>query len=183
MSAIGYVILGANLAATSQGPTRLLAIPGIGSAIAGALFFFGKPIARPLILVSTVFWAAAQLALFGPWTLPTSVLSAIFAIGALTTTRNRLFFRLEVSREKLKKDYDRLANNPLARNAFALAMLGFFVPICGPIAVVVGIFALRAVNPDARPPVAKRGYAIAGIVLGVLGTVFGAMWITFAFRR
>ena len=97
--------------------------------------------------------------------------------SAFTSTRNRLFFRDEVSREKLKRDYDRLANNLLARNAFALGFFSLLMPPVAPIAIVCGAIANARVNPNAKPPVGKRAYAIAGIVLGVAGAGLGAFWI------
>lgn len=182
-SAFGYLVVAANLAATQQGALRLLAIPAVGSAIVGALFFFGKPVARILLVVSVVVWSVIQVALVGPWALVGAAFSGAFVATALTTTRNRLFFRLEVSRQSLKQDYQRLADNRLARNAFAIGVLSLLLPVFAPVAIVCGVFAVRAVDPRARPPIGKMGYAIAGIVFGVAGTLLGMLWIQFALAQ
>lgn len=179
LTAIGYIAFSANLAANTDGTTRLLAVPALGSAIVGALFFFGKPIARWLLVVSTVFWAVVQFALIGPWSLLPGLVSALFVTAVLINTRNRLFFRLEVSREAVRKDYDRLADNRIARNAFALGILSLLLPFIAPIAIICGVIGFKRVNPTAKPPVGKGAHAIAGIVFGALGIVVGALWITF----
>lgn len=179
LQAIGLIVVGANVAAQTTGPTRLLAIPALASAICGALFFFGYRHARLLLGLSTLAWIAAQAALFQWVALVSAVFSIAFLATAFSSTRNRLFFRDSVSRAKLKRDYDRLADNLLARNAFALGFFSLLVPPVAPIAIVCGAIAHRRVNPNARPPVGKKGYAIAAIVLGVVGALIGGAWIHF----
>ena len=181
-SAIGYLIFSANLAANGSGALKLLAIPTLGSAITGGLFFFGKPVARILLVVSTLFWGSVQLYLLGAWGLLPTLFSLAFVATALTTPRNRLFFRLEVSRSRLKKDYQKLADNRLARNAFGLGLLALLLPVLGPLAIIAGVVAFKRVDPKARPPIGNGGYAIAGIALGVLSLGVGALWLTLGIR-
>lgn len=176
LSAFGYLALCLSLLINGDGPVRLLAIPALASAVTGVLFFLGIPIARMLLIIAFLVWSAAQLALLGPLTLISSVFSATFVITALTATRTRLFFKLEVPRHKLKADYARLADNRLARNAFAIGVLSLLIPIFSPMAIICGAIAARRVDPHARPPVGKRGHAVAGIVLGVFGLGVAGVW-------
>lgn len=179
LQSIGLLVVGANVAAQSAGALRLLALPALLSAIAGFLFFFGWRHARLLLGLSTVLWIAAQAILFQWLALLSGVLAISFIATAFLSTRNRLFFKDTVSRDKLRRDYDRLADNLLARNAFALGFFSLLMPPVAPIAIVCGAIANARVNPNAKPPVGKRGYAIAGIVLGVFGALVGGMWILF----
>lgn len=176
LSSLGYLALCTSLIATTEGPLRLLAIPALGSAVTGVLFFLGLPIARVLLVVSFLFWAAAQLALVGPLSLISSVFSGAFVVSALTTARTRLFFRLDVPRDKLKADYARLADNRLARNAFAIGVFSLIVPVFAPVAIILGAIAARRVDPSARPPIGKLAHAVAAIVFGVLGMLVAAVW-------
>lgn len=177
IQSIGLIGLGANIVAVSEGPSRLLGIPAAFSAIAGILFFLGHRRARLLLAITTALWIAVQAVLFQWLALLSGGFAIAFLWSAFTSTRNRLFFRDEVSREKLKRDYDRLANNLLARNAFALGFFSLLIPPVAPIAIVCGAIANARVNPNAKPPVGKRAYAIAGIVLGVCGAGMGAFWL------
>ncbi len=174
LSSTGYLVIAASLIINAEGYLRLLAIPALASAVSGALYFLGVPVARVLLAVTAAFWAVVQYALLGPLSLISAVISAVVIGAALTSTRSKLFFRLDVPRAKLKRDYDRLADNRLARNAFALGILSLLIPVIAPLAVVMGAIAARRVDPSARPPVGKRGHAIGGIVFGTLGCMVGA---------
>lgn len=176
LQSLGLIAIGANVVAQTEGATRLLGIPALLSAIAGILFFLGHKHARVLLAVTTAVWILVQAVLFQWLALISGVFAIAFLVSAYTSTRNRLFFRDAVGREKLKRDYDRLANNLLARNAFALGFFSLLVPPVAPIAIVCGAIANARVNPNARPPVGKRGYALAGVALGVCGAGMGVFW-------
>jgi hypothetical protein len=95
---------------------------------------------------------------------PALVLAAI-----LQDTRNRLFFKVDVPREKLKKAWDLYCNNTIARVGF---LLGIFSMLLCPLAVFglpCSIVGLRRVNPQAHPPIGRKGQAIAGIVFNSVG--------------
>ena len=177
-SAIGYLILAVALVVNTNGDIRDFAFPAVFSAVAGVLFFLGKPVARLLLVLSVVFWGLIEVVFYGPWLLVPTAISALIVGTALLSTRNRLFFKLEVPRKKLTRDYELLADNRLARNALALGAFSLLIPIFGPLAIVCGAIAFRRVDPKARPPIGKGAHAIAGIVFGVLGLGVAALWVT-----
>ncbi len=182
-SSLFWIFITASLAAFERGPSQLLAFPALASTITAVLFFFGKPIARTLVL-STVFLWGAILVFYGNviMLIPTGLLLIGFSVP-LASTRNRLFFHLDVPRPKLRRDYERLADNRLARNAAALGVLGVLIPPVAIAALVIGIVAKRRVDPTAKPPVGQGAYAIAGIVLGAIGIVIGGLWLVVVTRR
>src|SRR5262249_34732066 len=52
------------------------------------------------------------------------VLPLAIGIAAIRSVRNKLFFRLDVSERELRKLWDVMRNNPHARYAFWLSLLG-----------------------------------------------------------
>lgn len=98
-------------------------------------------------------------------------LPSLISIGIFFDTRNRLFFKVPVSRRALQKSWNLYANNAVARQAFLLAFLGLIVPGVALIALVMSIVGLRRVDPGAHPPVGRKGQAIAGIVLSAAGVL------------
>lgn len=85
--------------------------------------------------------------------------------------RNQLFFRRPVSRKRLERLWNLRENNPTARKGLSLALGSIFLPILAPFAVMWGVMGLRQVNPDAVPPIGRKGQALVAIVLGVVTTV------------
>jgi hypothetical protein len=88
-------------------------------------------------------------------------------------TRNRLFFQQPVSPERLQRLWHVRENNPRARDAMYLGIASAFFPLFAPLAILVGVVALRRVDPNAVPPIGRKGQAIAGVVLG---TVMLGLW-------
>ncbi len=138
-------------------------------------FYFRQRWARPgvvgaiaLFLGWHVFTAGAERLFLGLFFVP--VLLALFV-----NTRNRLFFGLPVTHAALKTDYDRYSNNMIANHALGLSLLGWLVPLLAPSGFMLGLIALRRVNPNAKPPVGKKFTAVAAMVLGVLGTLTSTM--------
>jgi len=91
------------------------------------------------------------------------------------TRATSLFFRQPVTPEQMKKVWDIYRNNFAARNGFLLSFLGLLVPGVALISRSVSRSSVsRASNPDARPPIGRRGQAIAGVVLSVIGCAYTA---------
>jgi hypothetical protein len=156
----------------------LLVLSGVNS----AFFFFGKPLSRLGLVLLTVAWTASYAFLIGPVALVSGFVGALLVVSILTTTRTKLFFKLDVPRQALAKCWDQLANNALAGTSLALAVGGLLVPGFGLLAIFTGLVALTRVNRKSRPPIGKAGQAIGGIILGVLGSgltgfvVWSAYW-------
>jgi hypothetical protein len=111
------------------------------------------------------------------------VLIMIMALVIHHDTLNKLFFKVEVPREKLKKAWNLYMNNRMARTGLALGLLGLLIPVLGPFALVCSFIGLRRVDPNAHPPIGRKGHAIAGLVLGTLGCLFWGGRLAYAFLR
>lgn len=105
---------------------------------------------------------------------PALLLQAAVVYSAITSPRSRLFFKLDVPRERLKRDWAVYHDNRAARSALVLGVSGLVVPGFGVLAVVVGAYALRRVDPSAHPPIGGRRAALAAIVMGLVATL---LWV------
>ena len=69
-----------------------------------------------------------------------------------------------------------------ATTALVLGILGFVCcQLCAPFAWYVGNQEVKAIKAGASPAT-NQGYAMAGVVLGIIGTillVFGLIWVLF----
>jgi hypothetical protein len=101
----------------------------------------------------------------------------LMSISIYNDTRNKLFFKVEMPRETLRKAWHLYKNNAVARAGLMLGVLGLFFPGVGLIALVCSGIGLRNVDPDAQPPIGRKGQAIAGLVLGAVGCLFW-VWLT-----
>jgi hypothetical protein len=157
------------------GPSQLLSMGfwAMEAAICAG-FFFGLRWARlgmvlqspALAIILVLTGGVAQANLIGTLVLPAGICLAIFL-----DTRNQLFFRVPISRSRLRRAWDLYANNTLARTGLSLSASGLvFIGLSAP-GLICSIVALRRVDPDAHPPIGRRGQAIAGIVFGVIGTI------------
>jgi drug/metabolite transporter (DMT)-like permease len=150
--------------------------------VTGVLFWLGRPIARPGLLVCLLLAGGAPLLEEGlnrAVGLGALLFPALIVASALASVRTKLFFKLDVPREKLRRAWDQLHNNTLAQQAPSVAVLGLLVPFVAPLAVVMGAIGLRRVDPSAHPPIGFKGRAIGGLVLGSLGTLFW-LWVLYA---
>ncbi|MFL5347551.1 MAG: hypothetical protein ACJ8AT_22420 [Hyalangium sp.] len=98
-------------------------------------------------------------------------------------TRNRLFFQRPVSAARLQRLWHVRENNPRARDAMNLGLAAFFFPLFAPLAVLVGIVALRRVDPHAIPPIGRKGQALSGIALGLGSLVLWGLLLWSYFAR
>jgi hypothetical protein len=111
------------------------------------------------------------------------VMMMLVALFIHYDTLNQLFFKVEVPREKLQKAWNRYMNNRMARMGFALGLLGLTIPGLGLVALVCSFIGLRRVDPNAYPPIGRKGHAIAGLVLGTVGCLFWGWRLASAFLR
>ena len=139
-------------------------------------YFFGASWARTgIVVMPLVFGAVSGLANRGAGiglsvVLPTLVSVAI-AAAAYRSPRNKLFFKLDVTRDELQRTWDLYRNNQAVRTGLILSFLGL-LPFVSFLSLFLSILGLARVNPDARPPIGRQGQAIAGIVLSLLGILW-----------
>ena len=150
------------------------ALAMLAAVVVGMAYFLGKRWARlPMLLTPLVLGLLATLASDTPAFAP-ALLVFVAAAQLYMDPRGKLFFRVEVSERELRRLWEREVNNPLARHAVALGLSALFLPLFAPFAILLGFLALRRVDLQARPPIGRRGQALAGVALG-LGAV--ALWV------
>jgi hypothetical protein len=178
---LGAVVgaLGA-LVMLSQGDSeQLLAVLfGLSSAGVGVCFWLGMPWARLAFVLMRVVGVCLGFATMEAEGIGASLVPLIVSLIIYNDTRNKLFFKEEVSREALQKAWHLYQNNPLARGGMWAGIFGLLIPGVAILALVCSIIALRRVDPHATPPVGRKGQAIAGIVLGTLGLGTSIIWAT-----
>lgn len=175
----GAIILANELVNKDTGNTGLLLglIALVGSGV-GVCFWMGMPFARLALcfvpiasLFVSGFVAGAEAVGRGIW-------PVIITLVMYNNTRNKLFFKEEVSREALQKAWHLYSNNTVARAGFMFSFIGLLFAPLAIISLLCSIIGLRNVNPTATPPVGRKGQAIAGIVLSVVSIVgWGFFWV------
>lgn len=143
----------------------LLAAFLAGAGLVGVFYFLGQPWTRYAVLALPLLNVVLGLATAHPEQAIASVLPFIISVGIFTDTRNKLFFKVEISEQALQKAWNLYANNQLARTGLILAVFSLIAFPAAPIALVLSIIGLRRVDPDAYPPIGKRVHAIAGIII------------------
>ncbi|ABF91414.1 putative membrane protein [Myxococcus xanthus DK 1622] len=164
----------------------------LGSSGVGVAFFLGMRWARmgllavPLLamLLTAQSLGAPALLFFIP---------LMVAVNVFRDTRSRLFFRLDVPERELRQLWDLRVNNPLARHALSLSVGSLFLPVFAPLlsyfgvwsaltfvfaglsmlALILGLVALRRVDPEARPPIGRRWEALGAVCLALVAL---ALW-------
>ena len=148
-------------------------------AAAGICFFLGLRWAREAFIAVPVLFGIVGLTQRSQGM---GVVLFLLGMGSLPIyfdPRNQLFFRRPVSRKRLERLWQLQENNPSARKALSLALGSIFIPVFAPFAVFYGVMGLRQVNPDAVPPIGRKGQAIFAIVLGGLTTLlWGAVLVS-----
>lgn len=138
----------------------------------GVAFFLGQRWARHALLATPLVTAvvAGVLAPDGRFLFFLCAIPGVLtALRIHRDVRNQLFFRLPVPPGMLKVLWNERFNNPMARQASRLGFSALFMPLLAPVAVICGVVALTRVDPKALPPIGRRGQAIAGLVLGLVG--------------
>lgn len=135
-------------------------------------YFLGLPFARySLIGVNVAMLIFNTVEDPNGWT--RSILPIAVSIAIFNDTRNQLFFKVPVPQDKLKKAWDLYANNTMARRGFFLGMFGMLIPPLAVVGLICSVIGLRRVNPDAHPPIGRKGMAIAGIAMSSIGVIWG----------
>lgn len=164
--ALVNVLLGASLLLSGAERVALMGVAALATAVIGGCFWWGLPWARLAMCFMPVVNMAVGTAALGPQALVQGILPMLIMVGVYGDTRNRLFFKVEVSREALRKAWNLYANNTLARGGFLLSLFGLLIVPFAPLGLVLSLIGLSRVDPTARPPIGRKGQAIAGIVLG-----------------
>jgi hypothetical protein len=144
-------------------------------AVTGVGFFLGVRWARHALIGTPLLCSVVAGLSAGP---NAGFLMFILFLCALTVyfdARNQLFFRREISPERLRRLWHLHENNPLARTALSCATGGVLFPVFAPFAIVFGVLALRRVDPEAIPPIGRKGQAITAIVLGAAVVLLWAL--------
>ncbi len=180
VGAIGLALAAATvLGGWEERPRWLLRLVFGAVAVASAAFFLGMRWAREA-LVGISLSCAVACWLFGfEGTAFLFLFIGVTAIVISFDTRNRLFFQRPVSAARLQRLWHVRENNPRARDAMNLGLASFVIPVFAPLAILVGVVALRRVDPHAMPPIGRKGQAISGLVLGVGSLV---MWSLLLWR-
>ena len=162
-----------DLSSHPENAVPLLALAAVTafSSANGIVFWLGYPIARWGLLLATTALTAVEMAAAGPAGLAVAVIPSVVTVNIFINWRTRLFFKLPVKRATLQRAWDILHNNSVARQATIAGVAGLVIPGFGLLALIMGIIGLRRVDPNAYPPVGKKAYAIAGIVLGAIGVI------------
>jgi hypothetical protein len=151
----------------------LFAILSFASAAVGACFWAGLPFARLALCFVPIISMLVGVVTQGAQAFASGILPIIITLIIYSDTRNKLFFREQVSPKVLRKAWELYSNNPVARAGFLLSILGILLPLVSPVALVCSIIGLRRVDLKAHPPMGRKGQAIAGIVLGSIGVLWG----------
>lgn len=157
----------------------LFAIIAFASAAVGACFWAGLPFARLALCFVPIISMLVGMVTQGAQAFVSGVLPIVITLIIYNDTRNKLFFREQVPPEALRKAWDLYSNNRIARAGFLLSIFGILMPLFAPVALVCSIIGLRRVDLKAHPPIGRKGQAIAGIVLGSIGILWGLMLIGF----
>ncbi|QRK11127.1 hypothetical protein JQX13_14265 [Archangium violaceum] len=173
----GLVALGVGIALLGSGNTVAGGLALICSGL-GVGCFFRQRWARRMLPVLAVGLGVAGLVREGTALLIPALLLFGLAITLHQDPRHKLFFREPIPDAVLLRLWDRYENNPLARLGLMFGLYGVVLPVLAPVAVGLGVVALRRVNPQARPPIGRGGQALAALGLGLGSLVLwgGFFW-------
>ncbi len=148
----------------------------LAAASVGVGFFLGQRWARIGLLLVPVATGLIATPLVGAPVLVLCLAPFCASLQIYLDPRNRLFFRIDVPKPALHKLWDLHVNNTFARHALTLGLSSLFMPVLVPQANLFGVIGWRREDPQARPPIGRKGQAIAGIVLAVLAV---PLWVLF----
>ncbi len=153
-------------------PPVLFVATGIGAA-----FFLGMRWARFALLLFPVVVGLLLMRTFGVLGFASCLVPFATALQIFRDTRNRLFFRIDIPERELHKLWNLRVNNAFAQRALSVGLSSLIFPPVAPLGVVFGIIGLMRVDPEARPPIGRRGQAIAGIAFSVAAVLLWALFI------
>ncbi|MBL8913045.1 MAG: hypothetical protein JNM17_20285 [Archangium sp.] len=158
--------------------------------IAWAMFWTGAQAGRIALVLAAVVGATYNVV--------SGIFPNLFVIVctalAMTNTRTKLFFEIEVSEAELAKAWLNVHANRFAQWArgFGIVSLISFLAWLGTlwaavattsfgaIAVVLGVIGLRTVNEQAQPPIGGKRSAVVGLTCGAISALLGAIGLLFA---
>lgn len=106
-------------------------------------------------------FAAGEAALVGG-------IVGVLAYAARASPRTKAAFGLELSDAELQRLYRATRNNDLALYGLGLTLLGLIAPGFGELGLACALFAWRAVDSEAEPPVGRLIESLIGLVLGLV---------------
>jgi hypothetical protein len=168
-----------------QGPTLdTLYVAGISAfgAVVGVSWFLRQQWARGLAIAQFAVLGVVLLVSGGVAMVPALVMLTLIIASAFTNVRSQLFFKLDVPRERLRRDWAIYHDNQAARSAAALAVGGLLVPGLGLMAIGFGVYAYRKVDPQAHPPIGGRASSLVGIIVGAIDVALWVFIIFYAWR-
>lgn len=179
LGALFNFFVGGSILLAGEERLMLMGLMTLATGVIGACFWWGLSWARLAMCFMPILNAVVGAATLGPAAVGQGVVPFFIMIAVYKDTRNRLFFKEEVSREALQKAWNLYANNSLARAGFMLSLVGVLVFPLAPVGLVLSAIGLRRVDPTARPPIGRKGQAIAGIVLGGVSLLgWGALFLS-----
>jgi hypothetical protein len=173
-----------NVAQSLSAGQYAAAIGGLVGSAVNVSFFFGLRWARygflaTIVLAALITIAAAPENSRGV-VVGTFVVPLVIALAVFNDTRNQLFFKVEIPRARLQKAWDLYMNNTVARAGFMMSLIGVIMPPFAVLGLVASIIGLRNVDPNAMPPIGRKGQALAGIVFSSLTMLgWGAVLINY----
>ena len=171
LGAVVNVISGLVIFASGEVEAMPAALFQLLAGVVGVFFWLGVSWARKALIGVPLGSMAVGLLSGDPTSVPRGIFALLITVAIYFDTRNKLFFKQEVPPSALQKAWDLYMNNTMARAGFLLGLLSF-APGVGVLALICAVIGLRRVDPKATPPIGRKGQAIAGIVLGALGTLF-----------
>lgn len=158
--------------------------------ISWAMFWTGARSGRFALVASTSLGAVYNVVI---GIMPNVFLIAMTAI-AMTSTRTKLFFELDVAEAELAKAWLNLHGNRFAQWARGLGVVSLLSMLAwigtiwaagvtlffGLGAVLLGVVGLRTVNEKATPPIGGKRSAVIGLACGAVGGLLGPIGLLFA---
>lgn len=165
---VGLAFGVAALLGTSERASALTVLAFLACAGTGVCFFMGLRWAREAFIGVPLGFALVCWLGESPGVAVFLTVIAFCGLIVYADTRNQLFFRRPVSRERLERLWHLRENNPMARRALSLGAGALLLPVLSPLAILCGILGLRRVDPEAIPPIGRKAEAMGGIVLGLV---------------
>ena len=166
----GVVNLSLAVASLAQG-NLLLGAYALGAVCLAVCYWLGLGWARKAIFAIPIVGAFINASTVGAAAVGQMVVPFLVLTAMYQDTRNRLFFKVPVSTERLRKAWNLHANNAIARLGFVLGLGSLLICPLALAGLPCSIVGLTRVDPSAHPPIGRKGQAIAGTVLSALGLV------------